>query len=282
MTRLLVTGGSSYLGQHLVPLAALDYDTQYTVYQNDPQFHGAQGCRLDVRDGTAVTELVSRLQPDVIIHTAGSNRAEDMVAVIERGTANVAVAAQAVGARLIHISTDVVFDGRDGPYAENRAPRPLHTYGRAKAVAESHAAICANQVIVRTSLIYGLAAMDRGTAWIVSALRQGQQVTLFTDQLRNPVEVEALCRACLELAEHSYTGILHVAGDQAVSRAEYGIRMLDWWGIEERDTLRFGPSDPEKWPADCRLDLSRAKGLLQTPLPGIDAVLAAAHQTADF
>ena len=69
-----------------------------------------------------------------------------------------------------------------------------------------------NHVIIRTSLIYGLQLMDRGTAWMVETLRRGRPVTLFTNQRRNPVWVETLCQACLELVTHEYRGILNVAG----------------------------------------------------------------------
>lgn len=281
MTRVLITGGGSYLGQHLVPLAVNLFDTSYTVFRYDPQ-HEARGYQLDVRDATAVSNLVSRLRPEVIIHTVGSNLGEDMAGVIVQGTRHITAAAQDVGARLVHLSTDVVFDGRDGPYAEDAPVTPIHAYGRAKADAETLAASHPDHVIVRTSLIYGLEVMDRGTAWIAGALRRGEPVTLFTDQLRNPVWVQTLCRACLELARHSYRGILHVAGEQVLSRAEFGVRMLDWWGISERSELQFGPSDPARWPANCTLDLSRAKALLATPLPGVDEVLHNAPRRPDF
>lgn len=272
MTTLLVTGGSSYLGQHLLPLAAQTADTHYTYLEHDPG-HAQPGHRLNVRDATAVSSLILRLRPAAIIHTVGSNRPAGMAAVIVEGTAHVTAAAQAVGARLIHISTDVVFDGRNGPYAETAAPAPLHAYGRAKAEAEALVAAHDNHVIVRTSLIYGLQHMDRGTAWMVEALRARQPVTLFTDQLRNPVWVETLSQACLELAGGDYRGVLNVAGEQIMSRAEFGLRMLDWWGVTERGMLQFGSSDPARWPRDCTLDLRRATALLATPLPGVDAVL---------
>lgn len=274
MTTLLVTGGSSYLGQHLLPLASVRFDTHYTYYEHNPAIT-VQGHRLNVRDGTAVARLISHLQPAIIIHTVGSNRPADMVDVIVEGTAHMTAAARAAGARLIHISTDVVFDGRDAPYDETARPSPLHAYGRAKAQAETLVAAHDNSVIVRTSLIYGLQQIDRGTAWMAGALRAGQPVTLFTDQLRNPVWVETLGRACLELAGGNYRGILNVAGEQVLSRAEFGLRMLDWWEIAERQTLAYGRSDPARWPRDCTLDLTRARALLATPLPGVDAVLQA-------
>jgi dTDP-4-dehydrorhamnose reductase len=273
MTRILITGGSSYLGRHLVPLAGASYETSYTFLHNDP-LNLQSGYRLDIRDEAAVLNLVKTLRPDVIIHTIGSNRPAEMSDVITRGTNHVTQAAQNSGARLIHISTDVVFNGRDAPYDESAPPAPMHDYGRAKARAEEIVSTYDNHVIIRTSLIYGLMIMDHGTAWVVDALSSGRPVTLFTNQRRNPIWVETLCHACLELAMHDYRGILNVAGKQELTRAEFGLRMLDWWQIRERKTLALGQADGDRWPADCTLDLRRAAAILSTPLPGVDEVLA--------
>ena len=128
---------------------------------------------------------------------------------------------------------------------------------RAKAEAEAIVRQYDNHVIVRTSLIYGLQQMDHGTAWMSAALRVGKQVTLFANQVRNPVWVETLSRACLELSENEFVGVLNVVGQQVLTRAEFALRMLDWWGVRERETLTVGLSDG-KWSLDCRLDVSRA------------------------
>lgn len=276
--RILITGGSSYLGQHLVPRAlqrtAESQDVIYTYYSRDP-LALANGRQLDVRDGQSVATLLDEVRPHTIIHTVGSNRpAETMEAVIRQGTSWITGAAAHHKARLIHISTDVVFDGQNAPYREGDPPNPIHAYGRAKADAESTVKRHSDHVIVRTSLIYGLEKMDRGTAWMVEALRAGRPVTLFTNQIRNPIWVEALCDALMELAASEYRGILHVAGSQQLSRAAFGVRMLDWWGITQRETLSFGPGDGERWPLDCTLDIALARKVLQTPLPGVDQALA--------
>lgn len=280
MSRLLVTGGSSYLGQHLVAQARQFVGVEgalcYTYFSQDP-LQGPEGQRLDMRDGRAVRALVDSFQPDVIIHTAGSNRpAETMDAVIRQGAEQITEAARRHDARLIHVSTDVIFDGRHAPYREEDPPQPLHAYGRAKAAAEEIVADYAHHVVMRTSLIYGLAKMDRGAEWVVQAIRRGEPVTLFTDQFRNPILVTSLAAALLELAEHTYTGILHVAGAQRVSRADYTLRLLRWWGVAPGRHVTLGPGDGDRWPLDTTLDISRAQALLQTPLPGIDALLPSA------
>jgi len=272
VSRLLITGGSSYLGRHLVPLALAAHEIIYTFHQNDP-FKQPQGRPLDLLDGAGVQRLVGDFQPDVIIHTAGSNRVERMDAVIRLGTVHVTRAAAATGARLIHLSTDSIFDGRNAPYDEAATPTPVNAYGRAKAAAEASVRAHDNHVIVRTSLIYSLRLMDHGTAWMVRTLQAGGPVTLFNNQRRNPIWAESLSRACLELARHAYTGVLNVAGRQVLTRADFGLRMLDLWNITERDNLTIAPSDGS-WPLDCELDLWRATTLLRTPLPGVDEVLS--------
>jgi dTDP-4-dehydrorhamnose reductase len=281
MSRLLVTGGSSYLGRHLVPIAGTNHEVAYTYYQTPQVYKNLRGLALDLRDGPAVRQIVTARRPEVIIHLAGSNRSPDMAAVIEQGASNLIEAAALVDARLIHLSSDVVFDGRHAPYRESDPPNPVHDYGRAKAAAEAIVARYPNHVIVRTSLIYGRRLMDRSTEWIVAALQQGRPVTLFDNQWRNPVWARTLSLACLELAQMDFRGILHLAGRQAMTRAEFGLKLLDWWGIGERATLAVGPSG-DAWPLDCRLDVSLAAGLLETPLLGVDEVLGEPGAPADL
>ena len=273
--RLLITGGSGYLGRHLAPLAARGCAVAYTYFAGEPLAQtGLTGFRLDIRDGAAVAALAAQWRPHAIIHTAGSNRTPDMAAVIVQGARHVAAAATQVGARLIHLSSDVVLDGAGGPYTESAATQPLHAYGQAKATAETLAQATPNHVIVRTSLIYGLRRMDWSASWMASALQRGETVTLFTNQWRNPISAKTLSAALLELVEHPYTGILHLAGRQALTRAEFGLRLLDYWAVRERDTLRLAPDLSGLYPLDCRLDTTLAGQLLQTPLPGVDEVLA--------
>jgi dTDP-4-dehydrorhamnose reductase len=270
--RILITGGGSYLGRHLVPLAAQSHPVCYTFFQNDPLgLDFAE--QVDVREATAVTKLITQFQPQVIIHTVGSNRGSDVGGVIRQGTQNVVRAAAIIGARLIHLSTDSIFDGLHPPYDETAVPSPVNEYGRAKADAESIVAAHPNHVIVRTSLIYGLQEMDHGTAWMARALTAGEPVQLFDNQIRNPVWVETLSRACLELAAHSFIGILNIAGRQVMSRAAFSLKLLDYWQVRPRTALTIGPAVGGHWPLDCRLDLCRATAVLNTPLLGVDEVL---------
>jgi hypothetical protein len=82
-----------------------------------------------------------------------------------------------------------------------------------------------------------------------------------------------LGQACLELAANAFTGILHVAGEQTMTRAAFSLKMLDWWGITKRDTLTIGPSESGNWPLDLTFDVSKGTVVLKTPFLGVDKVL---------
>ena len=199
-----------------------------------------------------------------MIHTA--YRQEDASVNVE-GSENVARAAAAVGARLVHLSTDVVFDGRKGePYVEDDPLSPVTDYGRAKAEAEARVARAHPQaLIVRTSLIYGGAQRSAQPSKHELAAHD-PALTFFTNEIRNPVQVGDLAEALLELAELDVSGPLHVAGADAVSRAAFAELVTG--------SAVAGAAAPPSRPLDCSLDSSRAQALIRTRLRGVREVLA--------
>lgn len=275
--KVLITGGTSYLGQHMVPyFAEAGQEVVYT-WRSTQLDLGSDAIQLDIRNEKAVEQTILAVKPAAVIHLAASNRSENealMTSSIIEGATNITNCCKRNGIRLIHMSTDVVFNGTDAPYAELDKKNPVHAYGQSKSAAEEIVLAHANSVVIRPSLIYGLRIKDRSTEWIESALQKSQPVTLFTDQIRNPVWVDTLSSACLELLDHEFNGLIHIVGNQTLSRAVFGVRMLDFWNIQVGDTLRFAPT-PENlnWPPDLRMDTQLAKETLKTPLLGVDEVL---------
>jgi dTDP-4-dehydrorhamnose reductase len=269
--RLLVTGGSGHLGGELVRCArAAGWDALGTSYRT------AGPVRLDVRDAVAVEALIADVAPACVVHTAYLQDGPGAWATNVDGSANVAAAAAEHGARLIHVSTDLVFDGRAGrPYTEADEPNPLLEYGRSKAAAEKAVAERhRDAAIVRTSLIYGGAGLSGHERRILDVADGRADVAFFTDELRCPVHVSHLADALLALARAAYAGPLHVAGADAVSRYEMACLVAAANGREAahlRTTTSAGVA-PER-PRDCRLDCARAYALLGRRLPGIRELL---------
>jgi len=177
-----------------------------------------------------------------------------------------------VGARLVHVSSDVIFDGtKPGPYTEEDPPSPITDYGRAKAEAEHIVrSVHPGALVVRTSLIYGGREPSRHErlAWEAAEGRGG--MTFFEDELRTPVLVGELASALLELANRDEEGILHVAGPDTVSRYEFAFLLAQAHGLPGERILRASlPGSDLARPANCALDSSRARALLRTQLSGV-------------
>jgi dTDP-4-dehydrorhamnose reductase len=278
---ILITGGSGYLGRHLCAQAAASFNV-FTTYRTHPTgIKAGEPVQLDLARREAVLHLVQKLSPQAIIHTAAINPGQGdeqvMRQVNTEGSRYVAEAAVAVGARLVHVSTDVVHDGRHAPYADNAPPAPLNAYGRSKAAAEALVAeIDPQAAIVRTSLIYGLDEMDRGTAGFVEQLKKGERLMLFNDVVRQPVWVENLAEALVKLMRIEFGGLLNVAGRQALTREAFGRRLLVWWQVDAEDLLTSGRAADisDTIPLDLRLPVGKAEQLLHMDLLGVDEVLA--------
>jgi dTDP-4-dehydrorhamnose reductase len=235
---------------------------------------------IDIGDRDAVLDLMGRLQPTAIIHTAAVNPGQgdeaEMMRVNAEGSRHVGEAALSVGARLVAVSTDIVHDGLAGPYGDDAAPTPINAYGRSKAVGEVAVLdVDPCTVVVRTSLMYGLDEMDRGTAGFADRIKRGETVSLFSDVLRNPVSVDLLADALLRLTQNAYSGVLNIAGRQALTREEFGIRMLSYWGVASEGLIHsiLAADTSDSIPLDVRLDSGRAEKLLGMTFPGVDEVL---------
>jgi dTDP-4-dehydrorhamnose reductase len=281
---LLITGGSGYLGQYLTARAVINFNVYTTYGSHADQIKAGHPLPLNLADQETVLRLITKLSPQAIIHAAAINpggNEQQMMQINAAGSRYVAEGAVAIGARLVHISSDMVHDGRNAPYADDAPPSPLNLYGRSKAAAEAAVAeVDPQAAIVRTSLIYGLQEMDRGTEGFVERLASGQPLVLFNDVVRQPIWVVSLAEALLKLVETGFGGTLNVAGRQALSREEFGRRMLEWWRVDPRGLLQSGRAAEisSTIPLDLRLSVTKAEQLLQMVFPGVDEVLATGQE----
>jgi dTDP-4-dehydrorhamnose reductase len=277
MQRLLITGGTGYLGSELIRQAlGQGWDVGATSFSSLPSDPEVAWQQLDIRDEPAVAAALDSWQPDVVIHTAYRQRGPDLWSTSAEGAGVIARAARKAGARLIHMSSDALFDGmRAGSYTEQDDPSPITPYGEAKAaaerlVAEAHPAA----LIVRTSLIYGGAWPGPHEQLVLDALSGQADIAFFTDELRCPIMVGDLAAALLELAPTDRAGRLHIAGSDLVSRYEFAQLVAAAHG-QDPAQLRAAESATSSMqrPRNCALDISLARQLLRTRLRGVREVL---------
>jgi dTDP-4-dehydrorhamnose reductase len=274
---MLVTGGAGFLGRAVTGATSAQWECHVTERSS----LAPEGIRhrCDLADTDGVRSLWEQIRPEVVVHTAyGTEHGQRD---IWMATRNVVDACRTSGAFLLHMSTDLVLDGENAPYAEAAAPAPIHEYGRWKAKAERYVAEqMPEAAIVRSSLITSFTPPDPRTAWVAGALRGESPVTLFVDEIRCPILVEDLAAQIHEIvelpAEHR-GGVWHLAGPEALSRFAIGALVAAALGLPATG-LRPGRSSeaPSPRPRDLRLLTGRSDARLTHRARPISEAAAAA------
>ena len=266
---ILVTGATGLLGGHVVTEA--ERRREQTVAVGGPR-RGHSG--IDLADTAAVQALFERVRPDVVLHAAALSAMADCARDPELatrinvgGTASVARAARATGARLVHVSTDLVFDGEHAPYAEEAPTAPTSAYGRTKRDAELAALEAPGAVVVRVSLLFGptLTARKGFFDAQLEALRNATQMSLFVDEWRTPLSLRAAAEGLLAIGASDIEGTLHFGGPERMSRHEMGTRLARVIGVTGTTIIaasRTSVPTAEPRPRDVALDSSRLRQLL--------------------
>ena len=268
--RILIIGASGHLGSRVASRASAAGWAVTGTYFTSPT--SLAEVALDVRDRDAVREVIARVRPAAVIHTSAGR---DDWQVMADGAAHVAVAAGAVDARLVHVSSDAVFSGKDVDYDEEALPDPVYRYGAGKAAAETAVrAIAPAAAVVRTSLILGDGDGQHEilTRDLISGRIRG---ALFTDMVRKPIHVDDLAEALLELAAGDYAGVLNVAGPDVLNRYDLGLLIARRDGLDAARLPRGSIAAAGlNLPTDVRLRTERASELLSVRLRGAREFLA--------
>lgn len=229
MTQILVTGGSGFVGSNLARFFSARKSVTITYFHsNRPRLSEAiKSVQLDISDAKEVFSVFENISPQVVIHAAGNKNVKDCEAHPDYayqtnavGTLNVARACRLIGARLIYISTDLVFSGIEGGYKETDIPQPTLIYGKTKLQGEEFALRELNDVaICRSAGIYGKGSPLLG--WLSSQLNAGQVVEGFTDVVNTPTYAYNLGEMVEVILAKELTGIFHTVGRQRLSRYQF-------------------------------------------------------------
>lgn len=298
--KILITGANGLLGQKLVSLiAGKPDDTLIATARGEDRNPAPAGNyryrEMDVTDAAQVMEVIGETQPDVVIHTAAMTNVDQCeedkegcwlmnVTAVE----HLIQACQETGAFLVHLSTDFIFDGADGPYREEDKAHPISYYGESKLAAEQRIMDSPiSWAIVRTVLVYGIAHdMSRSNIilWVKKNLEEHKQIFVVNDQWRTPTLAEDLAEGCYLIASGKAEGVFNISGKDLLTPYEMALKTADFFDLDksyitETDGSRF--SQPAKRPPRTGFILDKAYAVLgYQPHTFDDGIAVLAQQMA--
>ena len=277
-----ITGANGLIGNYLVQTA--------TRFAPRWRVRALTRADFDLLDFATVEREFAKEKPQLVIHCAAITvvgAAQKNPALARRVNVEITRQLAELSAEIpfVFFSTDLIFDGRKGNYAETDEPNPLHVYGETKLAAEQIVLKNPWHLVVRTSINGGISrAGNRGfNEDLRQALQSGRAMKLFTDEFRCPIPAVETARAVWELVNKNCAGIYHVAGAEKLSRWQIGELLVKRWP-EIKTKIEPGLARDFPGPSralDTSLDVSKAQRILSRPLPKFSEWLAK-NQDANF
>lgn len=253
--RILVTGSNGMLGQRTVEFYSRfnDIELLATSVENESVIKNIDYIQSDISNRNEIKKVIYDFCPDVIINTAAYTNVDKSETERElawkinvKGVEYLAEASRVIDSHLIHISTDYIFDGKNGPYNENDVPNPLGYYGRTKLASENALKISAiKYTILRTNVLYGTAKFSRPdfVKWVVDSLRNNIEIKIVDDQINNPTFIDDLVQAINTVIELRKEGIYNIGGIEFLSRYEFTLMIADYFGLDKSLINKIKTSD---------------------------------------
>lgn len=274
--KILVTGSNGLLGQKLVRL--LNSISEVQVIATSRGTSRIKDIEipyytLDVTEEDKVLSRFNEAQPDVVIHTAAMTQVDDCelnqedcsVANIH-SVKNIVSACKDIDAHLIHLSTDFIFDGSEGPLTEEAIPAPVNFYGETKLEAEN---IILNSGIkwamARTVLVYGIVpGLSRSNIilWVKENLENQRTINVVDDQWRTPTLAEDLAHGCWLIAKNHATGIFNISGKDMLTPFDMALKVAEYFDLDKKYIVRANSSNfsqPAKRPAKTGFIIDKAE-----------------------
>jgi dTDP-4-dehydrorhamnose reductase len=239
--RILVTGASGLLGLNLALEAAKDHLVFGTINNHAIRTDAFTVLQVNLLADGAVERLLEQTQPDWVIHCAALANLEDCEAHPDLAEqlnthlpAKLAAHVARGGARLVHVSTDAVFDGQKGGYSEQDTPNPLSVYARTKLEGERGVAQADPQAIITRVNLFGWSPSGRRSLaeFFFNNLSAGNRVMGFTDVYFCPLLANDLAAIFLKMLHINLNGLYHVVSKECLSKYEFGVRLANQFDLD--------------------------------------------------
>lgn len=291
--KILITGSNGLLGQKLIK--ALRNDPAVSLIATSrgedrtPDKLGDRYRSLDITVKSEVDAVFDSVEPDTVIHTAAMTNVDACELDTDAcklqnitATENLISASKRHKAHFIFLSTDFIFDGKNGPYREQDAAAPLSIYGKSKLDGEQLVmnAGLENWAIARTIIVYGIAeGLSRSNVvlWAKGALEKGNPINVVDDQYRMPTLAEDLADGCIRIAKRKANGIFHLSGPDGMTIFEMVQRVAKYYDLDASVVSRIDSaslSQPARRPPRTGFVLEKARRELGYAPHGFEEGLA--------
>ncbi len=243
--RILITGSNGMLGQRAVQFYSSKENVELlaTSVEEKSVVDKVEYISSDIKNRDEIKKIIHDYYPDFIIHTAAFTNVdlseklrEDAWKINVKGVEYIAEAARAIDTHIIHISTDYIFDGKDGPYSENVKPNPVGYYGRTKLASENVLKISGTFfTILRTNVLYGTALNSRPdfVRWVLASLSKKENIKIVNDQINNPTFIDDLIQGINKIIEFRKTGTYNIGGKEFLSRYDFTLQIADYFNLDK-------------------------------------------------
>ena len=275
--KILVTGANGLLGQKIVyslkDRSDIDLIATGTGLNRLVDIDNYRYLEMDITNPMQVSEVIISEGPEAVINCAAMTNVdaceldkEKCWLINVQGVKNIADSAEKVGAHLLHLSTDFVFDGTNGPYSENDTPNPIHYYAESKLASEKVVQErCSKWSIARTIIIYGITDnMSRSNLvlWAKGEIEKGNKINVINDQFRSPTLAEDLAAGCIAIIDKSAYGLYHLSGPKTYSIIDLVYQVADFYNLDKsliNPISTASLNQPAKRPLVTGFDISKAR-----------------------
>jgi len=279
--KILITGGSGLLAINWAILKRDNFEVILCQHTRVVDIKGVKNTLLDLSLISSITDTILTIKPALVIHTAALTHVDECEKNIDLSeitnitlAVNTAVACKKTGTKLVHISTDHLFDGTKSYITEKETLSPVNIYGTTKADAEKQVLeINQTALIIRTNFYgYGASYRRSFSDFIIDKLRENISIELFDDIFYTPILIETMVNIVHALVDENASGIFNVVGDDRISKYEFGIKVAKVFDLNSSliKQVKFSNKNLVKRPLDMSLSNQKVSNYLKVKIGGID------------
>lgn len=279
--KILITGAFGQLGNSLKNFLSIN-DEVFRTGLNIPT--GGKGLQLNIVDKIMLKDIISSISPDVIINLAALTNVDfcesNPEIAKEVNTNGVQNLVDVFSGKIIHLSTDYVFDGLKGPYKEEDQINPISVYGKTKYDAEKIVLDKNNNLVLRANVLYNMFGNNKASFlnWVVNNLKNKNSIQVVNDQFNNPTWTESIAEILVNCLNKDMSGLYHWGDQDYLSRYDFAIKIAESYNLKSDLIKQISTSQLKQMaprPLNGGLDQSKLKKYLNIIPPSINDCLDA-------